>query len=172
MDARLERDVVIYNAIRERLTAFLGEGAADSDIMRSLETQSDLHMRLLVMAREAQRCEAFAEAMQSIIKDNQERKARFERKKEKLRELIAWAMQETDLPKIPAPDLTISQRMGKAPLVIDGEAGTVDHSAKYVLTKEVHSWNKERIRADLEAGDELSFARLGNPQPVLTIRTK
>jgi len=162
----LANSVRIAAELRNQLKAEFSLEDGDEALETTIEGEGDLTERLIGIARAAVRAEAMAEAMKVIIKDNQDRKVRFEAKAEKLRGVIAWAMSEAGLKKIPAPDLTLSLGAGKPPLILDDVTTLLPEFAR-VKTEP----DRVAIRAALEAGQKLSFARLGNARPYLTIRT-
>lgn len=85
----------------------------------------------------------------------------------KLSERLHFAMKTMDLTKIETPLYTVSRvkNGGKAPLEIDGEV-----PAEYQEREVVIKTNKDKIRADLEAGKALAFARLGERGERLSIK--
>lgn len=122
--------------------------------------------QVAALARAAARADAYAEGLAGLIKDNQARKARLEAKSDKLRAMITWAMQEAGYKKIPLPDMTLSLSAGRKPVVIDDGAELPER----FLRRPEPQIDKIAIRKALEQGEELPFARWGNPHPTLTIR--
>jgi hypothetical protein len=154
----------IIAELREKLVSEYGE---DNEALEdTLEGATDLPEQLAQLARGIMRLEGYAEAMKSIIRDNHARKAALELRASKLRGVIAWALSEAGMKKIPhdaLPDLSVSVREGK-PIIPDEAA--VPHF--YCRVK--YEPNRSFIRALLEEGETLDFANLGNPMPVLTIK--
>ncbi len=75
-------------------------------------------------------------------------------------------MQEAGLPKIPAPDLSVSISRGKAKVLIIDESQIPSWLCKTVVTP-----SKTMIADEIAAGRDVPGAQLGNPQPYLTIHT-
>src|SRR5262249_1723168 len=146
------------NALAEQLTACAG----------------DLERLCITALREARNREAMAAGIKAVQDDLRVRKERLETGAETIRAAVAQAMQEAGMPKLTAPDMTVSFRAGKAPLVIEGDAdqSTAEAHKDFVRVKIAYAWDREAIRHALEHGETLPFARLGNPMPTLTLRSK
>lgn len=142
-------------------------------LVAQLEDQAEsLEGAMIFILRSAREDEAYDDALGVLISDMQERRKRIRGRAEKKRADVAWAMQEAGMPKLVAPDMTVSFRIGKAPLIIDGEPGEGEVLMGWATVKHVFSWDKDRLRKDLSEEADIPFARFGNPQPVLTIRGK
>lgn len=170
MNAPLNTAVIVYNELKERLIREFEFDGDDPVILDTLDGLQDLKERLVWLAREAQRAEAFAEAIKEIIAENKERKDRFERRSDKLRALIAWAMQETGIKKIEEADMTISQRVNNPSIVttIDPE----DAPEQFRKVKTTYSFDIKTIYEELSDGKKFDWAHFGNASPSITIRTK
>lgn len=173
-DPRLSHSARIVAELQERLSnACDGSDEDGCFLAHQLEmAAASLEDTLTYAARLNEEDQADANALKEIEAAKRERRQRLERRIEKRREHMAWAMQEAGLPQVKSPEFTISFRMGKPPLIIDGEPGEVDHQAGWATARTVYAWNKEVIRAHVEAGANGTPARLGNPQPTITIRGK
>jgi len=180
MSSPLERKAAIVAELQERVAAVFDEDRTDAEaefLASALTDQGvDLEAMCARALREALNTEAMAEGMKSVIEANRTRKARLEQKAQTIRAAVAHAMQESGLPKITAPDMTVSFRMGKPPLIIDGDPDILAPSWAANM-REVYSWNKDAIREELKRGlTDLSLgnatARLGNPEPTITVRSK
>jgi hypothetical protein len=167
MDDITSREVAIWNELRARLEAEYGD-ADEQTIFDTLDGETNLIDRLVWLAKQAKRDERYAEALKAEKQDIDARKARFETRADKQRNLIAWAMQEIGKMKIEAPALTLSCREGKPKLIINAER----LSDKYKKTEIKLVPDKEIIQAAVERGDVPEGVEIANPQPVLTIRTK
>ena len=161
-----------YALQRAALIEATGLDAEDECLADTLEGVTNLDELIVRAAREAKESEAMAEAIKTIIADNSERRARFLAKAEKIRAAIAHAMQDAGLPKITAPDMTISQRISKpAPKVIDADA--LPEWAK--IDKVVWSPNRDAIKQAFEedpAGFSCPGVIIPNVEPIITIRSK
>src|SRR5450631_4294527 len=109
----LIEEVRIYNSLREQLLNG-GFDLTDDDqcLLDSLEGMSDVREQIAAVIRDARHAEAMAKGVAEIIKDNQARKSRLEVRSDRLRKLAFDAMQECKIPKVEAPDLTISIAKG------------------------------------------------------------
>ena len=162
----------IVAELRERLKAEHGLDDGDEVLEDTLEGASDLPEMLAALCRRAARDEEFAEAVKRIIKDNQERAARFVCRAVAARAEIAWAMQEAGIKKIPSdalPDMTVTLRDGVPAIRIENEELVPD---AYCTIEIVRKPDKAKIREALEAGELIAGAALGNAAPVLMMRRK
>lgn len=157
------------------LQSRLGEATTDDDqdfLAEQLsEAGNDLEGACLIALRNARETEALVEALKSIEADNRARRQRMDRRVETIRANVAWAMQEAGLPKLIAPDLTVSWRMGKPPLIIDREPNAGDVEQGIATAKTTYAWDKEAVRKWMETVP-FSVARLGNPVPQIVVRGK
>lgn len=153
----------------------LGEATTDDDqdflASQLSEAGNDLEGACLIALRNARETEALVEALKSIEADNRTRRQRLERRVETIRANVAWALQEAGLPKITAPDLTVSWRMGKPPLIIDREPNAGDVDVGIATAKTTYAWDKEAVRQWMEKVS-FSVARFGNPVPQIVVRGK
>ena len=153
----------------------LGEATTDDDqdflAAQLSEAGNDLEGACLIALRNARETEALVEALKSIEADNRARRQRLERRAETIRANVAWALQEAGLPKITAPDLTVSWRMGKPPLIIDREPNAGDVEQGIATAKTTYAWDKEAVLKWMETVP-FSVARLGNAPTILTVRGK
>ena len=169
MNIPLSNTVSIVAELRERLKIEYGLEDDDEALETTLEGETDLNEQLARIARDAIRTEAMAKGLGDLVKENQSRKARLEHRAEKLRALVSWAMQESGTKKIPAPDLTLSLGMGRPPLIMDEGAEVPE---QFCRVKPEPEPDRKCIREAIENGEEITFARLGNASPTLTIRTR
>ena len=149
------------------------ESDDDQCLNDTLEGLSDFKEILAALAREAKYEEACAEALKGLIKEMQDRKARREAKAERLRDAVAWAMQEAGERKIDAPDLTISLGAGRSKVVPLGEP-TPTTCPRFVVKTTTYTWDKKALAEGVTQGDPaaMELANVSNPQPTLTIRTR
>lgn len=174
-DPRLTHRAKIVAELTERLgNAFDGTDEDAGFLASQLEAEAkDLESLCLYALREARIAKAMAEGVKQIEADNRTRRERLERRAEKIREAVAMAMAEAGLPKITSDDLTVSFREGDAPLVIDRDPTEQDHYDGLATKKTVYSWDKYTLRCAVqECGEDIKFARFGNPQPSIVVRAK
>lgn len=162
----------IVAELRERLKAAHGLEDGDDALEDTLDGASDLPEMLAQMARSAVWQDRQAEAMDGIIKANQDRKSAFEHRAEQTRNAMSWAMQESGMKKIPAdalPDLTVTVSTRAAAAEIPNDDLV---PIEFCAVKTVKRPNRALITERLRAGERFEFAYLPNPKPVLTIRSK
>ncbi len=161
----LHEEMRLASYVADRLSA-AGVGPDDPDYEELLASETTILDRLIRILRAATRTEAHSEALEGIIKDNRERKARLDNKAERLRGVVLQAMAELGLKKLEGPDLTATVGAGKPKVVITDEAALPDDAC--VFKREP---SKAAIAAALAEGP-VSGAEWANPIPVLTVRTR
>ncbi len=162
----------IVAELRSRLKVTYGLEDGDEAMETTLEGYTNLPEMLAAMVRRAIDCEDQSQAVKERAKFMENRAGRLEATSYNLRAQIAWAMSEAGMKRIPSdalPEATVSLSDGRAPLVIPNEREVPD---KYCRIKTVREPDKKLIRDELQAGERLSFALLGNAKPTLTIRTR
>lgn len=132
----------------------------------------DLEQLCIFGIREAENCDDMINSLDAQIERRNERKARLKRKREDIRTAVANALQESGLMKIVAPDLTVSLRMNKPNLIIDGEPNHFHREAGFATETVSFKWDKQAIVEAIEGGREVSFARLSNAAPTIQVRGK
>jgi len=172
MSAPLTHKAKIVSELQRRLADAVSDDDADFLATALIESASDLEAVCISALREAKISAASAEGTKTVEAEIRARRQRLERKDETIRAAVANAMQEGGIQKIVSDDMTISMRMGKAPLIIDRDPTIDDAVCGYADHQSVFKWRKDNIKAQLEEGHSLPFARLGNAQPVLTVRSK
>ncbi len=165
----LSTATAVYKTLKERLMNEFALEDGEETLLDTLEGATDLQDLIAKAAREARHEEAMAKAIADIVSESQERKKRRLAKAERLRGAISWAMQDANLPKIDAPDMTLSQRMGQPKVVYTDDDPSRWPDDLCVTKREL---DKQKIKDALMRGDSLPSAHLGNVMPVLTIRTK
>lgn len=163
----------IVAELRERLKAEYGLTEGDDALEDILEGATELPEMLAMMARDAVQAEAYAEATKGRIKLMTERKANLERRSDKLRAAIAWALSEAGWKKIPRDALpemgAVTVSPGRSKAVVDNED---DLPAMFYRFRTIRLINMEDLGDWLREGNRCPGAHLSNPQPTLTIRSK
>jgi Siphovirus Gp157 len=162
----------IVAELRQRLQSEYGLVDGEEAMEDTLEGATELPELLAMMARDAVQAEDYAEAIKGRIQAISERKARLEVRATKLRNAIAWALQEAGWKRIPSdalPEMSATLSIGKRPLVIENEA---EIPSMFLRVKTLTEIKRPELREWLEEGKTMPAARLGNSQPILTIRTK
>jgi hypothetical protein len=97
-----------------------------------------------------------------------ERLTRLEWRGEKKRQMALEAMREASLKKLEQPDFTASVRSGSPTLVVVSEG---DIPPAYWVPQPP-KLDRQSLLANIKRGDEVPGVQLGNPKPILTVRTK
>jgi hypothetical protein len=173
MTTLLEAAVATHLALKEQLKAEYALDDDDQALIDTLDGLSDLKELIAWAARQARYEEAQAEACKALIGDMQARKKRREEKADKIRAAIIVAMEAAGEKKLDAPDCTISLRVGRPKLVINGEAD-IGSPERYVRVKEVYSWDRDALAIGLDQFDQdaMALSHWANPETVLTLRGK
>lgn len=154
--------------LRDRLKDAYGLEDGDEALIDTLDGESDFKSLALSALRKAKEREALAVALSSMIADMQARKRRIEEGADRLRAIVADAMLDAGESKIPAPDMTVSVRMGRPKVIID-EARLPECFKEVVQTTKV---NKAAVQESVDKGDVPEGVTVANPIPVLTVRVK
>jgi len=165
MSTPLAHDVRIAQAIVEEILA-AGVDHEDPDLSALVESECDLPERLRRILRYSRHVESQTKALAEMMSEMRDRKARMEKKSETLRSAVKWAMSETGLKKLDAPDLTATLSDGKPKVTITDEDALPDMACR--IKREP---NKTRI-AELLAEGPVAGACLANAEPVLTVRVR
>lgn len=163
---RISDSVRVYAELKDRLLADIPD-IDEMTLSDTLEGATDLQERILAICNAALWAEAIAEAIKSRVEDLAARRKRYEDRGASLRALALWAMQEAGLPKLQAPDLTVSIGKPRASVLITDEKAVplefVDYTPRI---------RKADVKAALEAGKPVPGAALSNSPPSVTIRSK
>lgn len=162
----------IVSELRERLKSEYGLSDGEDALEDTLEGASELPELLAMMARDAVQALDYHEAIEQRIRIMKERSYRLEVRHDKIRAAIAWALQEAGWKRVPSdsiPEMSVTLSNGKRPLVIENEA---EIPTLFLRFKTVTEVKRKELREWLEDGNQMPAARLGNSQPVLTIRTR
>ncbi len=164
---RLSREVLHYAYLRERLAADFPD--ADEECLRdTLEGLTNLTDMLAEVLRSALEDQAFVTALRSRMGDMQVRLTRIEERARKKRDLVCSVMERADLKKLMEPDLTVSLRPSRAPLVVTDEEVIPEGYWKVQAPK----LDRQGLIAALSAGRDVPGALLGNAPMTISVRTK
>lgn len=139
----------------------------ETTLADTLDGNSMLPDMLAGMVRIARERDAQALALKSMIGDMQERKARFERGAERLREAVFLLMEQAGIPKIERPDFSASIRNNPARVIITDEATVPD---QYCRISRLPNLND--IRAALKDNIAIPGVTLGNGGRSIAVRVK
>ncbi len=167
MPDSLSRELTYHQYLRERLAADFPD--ADEECLRdTLEGLTNLTDMLAEVLRSALEDQAFVTALRSRIGDMQARVSRIEERARKKRDLVCSVMERADVRKLTEPDLTVSLRPSRAPLVLTDEAVIPEGYWKAQAPK----LDRQGLLAALSAGRDVPGALLGNAPMTISVRTK
>ncbi len=167
MQPALSRELIHHQYLRERLAADFPD--ADEECLRdTLEGLSNLTDMLAEVLRSALEDQAFVAALRSRIGDMQARLARIEERGRKKRDLVCSVMERADVRKLTEPDLTVSLRPSRAPLVVTDEEAIPRDYWKAQAPK----LDRQGLLLALSAGRDVPGALLGNAPMTISVRTK
>ncbi len=167
MHHRIQRELTHHQYLRERLAADFPD--ADEECLRdTLEGLTNLTDMLAEVLRSALEDQAFVTALRSRISDMQARLSRIEERARKKRGLVCSVMERADVRKLTEPDLTVSLRPSRAPLVVTDEEAIPGDYWKAQLP----NLDRQRLLAALSAGRDVPGALLGNAPMTISVRTK
>lgn len=123
----IELQLHVYKELKARLRAANPELAEDDQaLLDTLEGATDLRDGLIALMRQVDMDEALAAGIPERIKEMQARKARLTERAEKHRSLILWAIQESGIPKIEAPEFTIGTARATGTVIITDQSQLPD----------------------------------------------
>ncbi len=161
------RELTHHQYLRARLEEEFPD--ADEETLRdTLEGLSNLPDMLAEVLRSALDDQALAAALRSRMGDMQTRLSRIEERARKKRELVTSVMERADLKKLPEPDLTVSLRPSRAPLVVTDEETIPGDFWRPQPAK----LDRQGLIAALTSGRSIPGALLGNPPMTISVRTK
>ncbi len=167
MSELLLRELSHHQYLRERLEADFPD--ADEECLRdTLEGLTNLTDMLAEVLRSALEDQAFVTALRSRIGDMQARLSRIEERARKKRDLVCSVMERADVRKLMEPDLTVSLRPSRAPLVVTDEEAIPEGYWKAQAPK----LDRQGLLAALSAGRDVPGAILGNAPMTISVRTK
>ncbi len=163
----IQRERTHHQYLRSRLEADFPD--ADEECLRdTLEGLTNLTDMLAEVLRSALEDQAFGSALRSRIGDMQARLSRIEERARKKRDLVCSVMERADVRKLTEPDLTVSLRPSRAPLVVTDEEVIPEGYWKAQAPK----LDRQGLLAALSAGRDVPGALLGNTPMTISVRTK
>jgi hypothetical protein len=139
----------------------------EDDIPLALESETDAVEYLRSIERVRQDAVALAKATDLVIDDLTQRKRRFERRDEAIRQLMLQMLQSANLRKIELPEATLSVRNGSAKVIVTDETALPE---TFIRIK--REPDKARIKVALQDGTQIPGATLSNAEEYITVRTK
>jgi len=163
----LSVEVTKYHLLKQRLLSEYPQ-SDDDTLHDTLEGITELHEMIAAVIRSALVDEALQVGLRSRLDDMKQRLTRLDLRCEKKRQLALDDMSEVGLRKLEQPDFTASARAGSPALVVVSEG---DIPETYWVPQSP-KLNRQALLADMKRGDEIPGVQLGNPKPILTVRTK
>jgi hypothetical protein len=163
----LEFASATYRAIRERIQT-QDPDIDERTLADTVEGLTDVHEILMAIIRSALEDQALATGLKLRMSELQTRLARLEDRASKRRAIAKDVMVDLDIKKLEAPDFTASIRPG-TPAVVVLDEGAVP-SIYWEPGKP--KLNRQELMADLKQGNDIAGVDLGNPEPVLSVRTR
>ena len=160
-------EVTKYQLLKQRLLSEYPQ-TDDDTFQDTLEGITELHEMIAAVIRSALVDEALQVGLRSRLDDMKQRLTRLDLRCEKKRQLALEAMSETGVRKLEQPDFTASARAGSPALVVVSE-GDIPETYWVLQSPKL---NRQALLADMKRGDEIPGVQLGNPKPILTVRTK
>ena len=167
MSSALNVETYRYRLIRDRLLEVWPKLDTET-LTDTLEGITDLHEMIAAIIRSALVDEALHAGLRTRIEDMRQRLARLDERGAKKRQLALEALNEVGLKKLEQPDFTASARAGTAPLILVSE-GLVPPA---YWVPQPPKLDRQALLTDLKRGGEIPGAQLGNPKPILAVRTK
>jgi hypothetical protein len=156
-----------YQLVKQRLLTEY-PNLDEETLADTLDGITDLHEMIAAVIRSALVDEALRVGLRSRLDEMRERLTRLELQCEKKREMALEAMREASLRKLEQPDFTASVTAGFPTLVVVNEG---DIPPDYWVPQPP-KLNRQALLAGMKRGDEVPGVQLGNPKPILTVRTK
>ncbi len=167
MSQQLVRELTHHQYLRERLVADFPD--ADEETLRdTLEGLTNLTDMLAEVLRSALEDQAFVTALRGRVGDMQARLTRIEERARKKRDLVCSVMERADMRKLMEPDLTVSLRPSRAPLVVTDE----EVIPRDYWKPQAPKLDRQGLLAALSAGRDVPGALLGNAPMTISVRTK
>jgi hypothetical protein len=162
----ISRDVQLYVELRNRLISEHPD-LDETTLADTLEGETDLQERIVRICRAAREAECQADVVSLMASDLAARKKRHEDRAQRLRDIALWAMEESGIPKIAAPDMTIGIAKGRVSVKVTDPYAIPPHLCAFDPRPD-----KAAIKTALEAGEDVPGAVLSNSGPSLSLRTK
>lgn len=168
-DQSLDAAVLNRMSLRDQLVAAWPELEDDSDtLLDSLSGLDNFEEQIIATMRHVAEREANAKALGELIEGMQARKQRLDAGAKWLRAAVLHAMTEAKVPRIKAPDMSLSVGAGKPRLVIIDDAAVPE-----ALCRIERSPNKKEITQWLsEVGGMPNWAKWEAAKPFLSVHKR
>jgi hypothetical protein len=167
MKSALMSELSHHRILQQRLAEMFPD-ADDETLRDTLEGESNLPDMLAEILRSVLQDEAFVVALRGRIGDMQERAGRLSERARKKRDLVAHVMADAELKKLVEPDLTVSLRPSRPPLVVVDQ----DIIPEDYWKPQDPKLDRQGLIAALSSGRQVPGASLGNAAMTISVRTK
>jgi hypothetical protein len=138
----------------------------DQALLDTLGGMDDLEQQIARLLQDAEEEETLADARGALIAKYRDRKAKHEARSVRLKAVAMRAAQQTKIRKIKVPGCSASiATPSKGPVVILSEDAVPDKYCKIERTPK-----KKDIGEALDAGEQINYAKRGDPIPYWVIR--
>jgi Siphovirus Gp157 len=150
-----------------RLQEDFGLDPDDEALLDTLAGESSLPEKVALVLQAARQAVGFADAIDKIIDENEARKARFERRAEKLRNAVLAALIEAGEKRMELPGMTAVVAHGAPELLLE-----VLKLPEAFFRQPPPVVKRAEVRAALNRGEIVPGAMLGNAAPHLVVKTR
>ncbi|MDP9196117.1 MAG: siphovirus Gp157 family protein [Pseudomonadota bacterium] len=165
--AEIESELRHWNAIKAQLLA-QGLDEDEQCLLDTLEGETDLRERLVALIEKAVEATLMVEKQKRRMADLTERKARYERRHDRLKEFALKVMEAAGLKSIEAPEFTFGTRPTPPKVQIISQRLLPE---EFLRVKPPEP-DLAAIGKALKNGEEVPGALLGNGGTTLQIRTR
>ena len=162
----IKRELAIYNRLKEKLAEL--EDIDEESLQDTLDGEVDLKENLARILSSALDDEALANGASQRAEEIKARITRLEHRAQRKRELVRDIMEQAEIRKIEAPDLTASMRKCPANLIVTDEHRIPEQWWIHPEPK----LDKRLIKEWLNKGQDIPGATLSNQPDILSVRTK
>jgi hypothetical protein len=163
----LRAEIAVYQLLKERLIETYSD-VDEKTLLDTLEGITNLHEMIAAVIRSALVDEALQIGLRTRLEEMRQRLNRLEERAGKKRQLALETMCEVGLKKLEQPDFTASARTGAPSLIMISE----ELVPPTYWVPQPPKLNRQTLLTDLKRGADIPGIQLGNPQPILAVRTK
>jgi DNA repair exonuclease SbcCD ATPase subunit len=158
--------------LRRRIEALIrdNEDLADDEVLKldMLEGETDIYSVLTELFNASAETVTMMRAITERLQTLSERRARFGRRVDHLRDLMLMVLQSAELQKIELPDATLSQRAGTQKVIGEADVAALPDE----LCRVKREPDLVAIKARLLDHREVPGLSLSNAPPVLMVKVK
>ena len=142
---------------------------AEDEILRAdmIEGETDANTFLSECERKRVEAKWLAASIEFHQEELDERKKRFERREQAMRNLMFKIMEAADLKKVELPEVTLSIRQGVPKVII-----TTEELLPLEMWRFTKSPDKTKIKETIQGGTPVAGAEMSNAEPTLSILTR